>query len=184
MGGAARARPEYRRMMSASDRRRLAPAGVYPRPDCSGRDQDRSRAWFWQGSGTDPAAPHPARHVRHRPGPVSVFLGRLSAGMERNPARRLTLHGPPERAPPASGTPMASASPRCLPHVTTNPERPSSHLNRSVRDPSGSGSARSMAWVWRVWKKRGGWWDGGVSPQSLPLWRPFLGTISLRHPRA
>jgi hypothetical protein len=43
MGGATCARPEFRRMMSASDRRHLAFPGVHPRRDCSGRDQDRPR---------------------------------------------------------------------------------------------------------------------------------------------
>jgi len=52
--GAARARPEYRRMMSASDRQHLASSGVRPRPDCSGRSLDRPRGWVWRGSGTDP----------------------------------------------------------------------------------------------------------------------------------
>jgi len=154
-GGAARARPEYRRMMSASDRRRLAPPGVYPRPDCSGRDQDRPREWFSQGSGTDPDAPHPARHVRHRPGPASAPRTQPFDWARRNPARWLALHGPPERAPPASGTPMASTSSRCLPHVTANPERPSSRLVQHVRDPSGSGSAGIMAWGMTVGTKSG-----------------------------
>ena len=51
-----------------------------------------------------------------------------------------------ERGPPASGTPMASASFRALPHVTANPERPSSRLVENVRDPSGTGSPMMMAW--------------------------------------
>jgi hypothetical protein len=131
------------------------------------------------GSGTDPAAPHPARHVRHRPGPVSAFPGRLSAGTERNPARRLALHGPPERAPPASGTPMASASPRCLPHVTTNPERPSSRLVLHVRDPSGSGSARIMARGRRVGKKWRGIWVGVSWLKHAPS--PVMPDL-IRHP--
>jgi hypothetical protein len=42
---------------------------------------------------------------------------------------------------------MAATSSRVLPHVTAKPERHSSHLNRSVRDPSGSGSAEIMTWA-------------------------------------
>ncbi|AKI03046.1 hypothetical protein IMCC20628_04373 [Hoeflea sp. IMCC20628] len=72
MGGAACARPDYRRMMSASDRRCLAPPGVYPRPDCSGRDQDRPREWVWRGPARTLRRPLPASHVRHRPAPVSA----------------------------------------------------------------------------------------------------------------
>ena len=94
-------------------------------------------------------ASHPAFRLWHgtKPGPVAGFA-------------RSTR-------PPASGTPIASASSRDLPHVTADPERLSSRLVRHVRDPSGSGSASSMAWGWKVWKKPEG----------------FCGGHDFRHPR-
>ena len=142
MGGAPRARPEYRRMMSASDRQRLAPFG---RLSPSGLLRPRS------GQTAGVGLEVPARTLTHR---IRRFMSATG------PDRSCAPHPPCQLAqsetrpggwlctvdrPPASGTPMASASPRTSPHVTANPERPSSHLNRSVRDPSGSGSAMMMA---------------------------------------
>jgi hypothetical protein len=159
-GGAARARPEYRRMISASDRRRLAAhgAGLSTCPS-SGPSARIAPAAIWtnrgcgfRGSGTDPDAPH--WPVMSATGPFRcaappAFRQVWSAF----PARWLALHG--QFWPPASGTPMASASLRDPPHVTTDPERPSSRLVRYVRDPSGSGSTESVARGWKVGKKMG-----------------------------
>jgi hypothetical protein len=64
--------------------------------------------------------------------------------IQKRPGGRLNRHIG-EEAMSADGTTLATASLQVLPHVTANPERPSSHLNRSVRDPSGSGSAMMMA---------------------------------------
>ena len=165
-------------MMSASDRRRLAAhgAGLSTCPS-SGPSARIAPAAIWtdrgcgfRGSGTDPDAQHLARHVRHRPGPDVPFAAAVAAMRKRLPARWLALRG--RSRPPASGAPMASASFRDLPHVTQDPERPSSRLVRHVRDPSGSGSTESVARGRRVGTKSGvgfwvrGWdcwgWGGGV----------------------
>ena len=47
--------------------------------------------------------------------------------------------------PAASGTRRCTASSIVLPHVTASPRRPSSCLDRYVRDPSGDGSGMSVA---------------------------------------
>ena len=64
------------------------------------------------------------------------------------------------------------------------PERPSSHLNRSVRDPTGSGSKWSMAWAWNVGTKPGGFWRKrlvvlGRGRKFVHGYRGFCGVRSL-----
>ncbi|AKI02697.1 hypothetical protein IMCC20628_04018 [Hoeflea sp. IMCC20628] len=178
MGGAARARPEFRRMMSASDRRHLAFPGVAyppgPRPDCSGHDQDRSREMVFV-----------VRHVfrvkrpkiRHRPVPVSHPQSRLPWGkawMLDRPGGWLGPYGEPA----ASGATMVTASLRMLPHVTAKPERYPSHLNRSVRDPSGSGSTVMMSRVRRVWKR----WRISLTELARRFYRLSSCRTPIRHP--
>jgi len=157
MGGATCARPEYRRMMSASDRRHLARLGsglstrVPP-----GLLRPRSGPTARVGFG-EPARTLQAKNLtcppQARTGLPAPRL-RLSAATGQEPVRWLALHAS-QRDPPASGTPMASASSRALPHVPANPERPSSRLDQHVHVPSGSGSPASVARVFGGGEKVG-----------------------------
>ena len=170
MGGAERARPGTRRMLSgirqaaACMTRRLA----YPPAPLQGpppgllrpRSGQTARDAFGAGSGTDPGRPFPARHVRHRSGPVTRPSPAFSGGRGTTPARWLAFHRPP-RGLTRLG-PMPPAEPPWPPPPETSratsarpaPDIPS-RLHRNVRDPSGSGSGASMAWRWRVWKRWG-----------------------------
>jgi hypothetical protein len=161
MGGAERARPGTRRMLSgirqaaACMTRRLA----YPPAPLQGpppgllrpRSGQTARDAFGAGSGTDPGRPLPARHVRHRPGPVTRPSPAFSGWQETTPTRWLAFHRLPRDLPLWAGP----ASNRCR---QRNPDglrlpkprratsaRPApgipSRLARNVRDPSGSGSA-------------------------------------------
>ncbi len=65
---------------------------------------------------------------------------------DARPARWLAWPVDPAREAGLPAEPrLVAASSRVFRHVTAKPERHSSHLNRSVRDPSGSGSRASMA---------------------------------------
>ena len=142
---AARISPDDVRIRQAAPRSpgSLSPPGLLrPRPG-------QAAGLLLAGSGTDadrllrmrpgprgvPArrGTHPARHVRHRPVPVSPHGPRKRACRTDLRPRWLALHARPEERPPASGTPMASASFRYPPHVPARPERPSSRLVRHVR---------------------------------------------------
>ena len=101
--------------------------------------------------------PDEGEKLRHRPG---------SPSHSRPPTWQVEIRGRPggrlnkrirEEAMSADGTTLVTTSPQSSPHVTIRFEGHSSRLNRSVRDPSGSGSTRSMAWVLRVWKRLGGY---------------------------
>ncbi len=183
-GGAVRARPEIRRMLSGirqtaacMTRSRLIHLPLFRalRPDCSGRDPDRPRDML--------LARVPARtliacsgcmyvvvqmktferdmqsrnHVRHRPGPAQTPLTRLSAGVEQKsrPGGWLcTIRVAADRPPAEPRWPPPLRPARA---TFARPARSiPSHLHRNVRDPSGSGSGASMAWGWRVWKRCGG----------------------------
>ena len=96
------------------------------------------------------------------------FLAVTRTSRKRLPARWLALHG--HLRPPASGAPMASASCLDLPHVSADPDRPSSRLVRYVRDPSGSGSGRSMARGWKVGMKTGAGFGQGVGIVGGWVW--------------
>jgi hypothetical protein len=173
MGGAERARPGIRRMLSgirqaaACMTRRLA----YPPAPLQGpspgllrpRSGQTARDAFGAGSGTDPDRPFPARHVRHRPGPVTRpspafrrtrtksrpggwlstgFLGDLPlwAGPASNRCRQRNPDGlrlPKPRAP------RQHARPRTFPPAW---------LETFAIHPA-AGVRRSMAWGWRVWKR-------------------------------
>ena len=174
----------------ASDRRRLASPGIFrPRPDCSGRDPDRPRdmflAWVPARTLTSLFRPcmsvivqtkgferdmHSRDHVRHRPVPVTWPLDRLAADWEQIPARWLALHAPQ--------APVLPAEPRWPPPLRparatfAHPPRSiPSRLARNVRDPSGSGSAASMAWGSRVGKRL----VGGGKHRIFVIFRPERG---------
>ena len=160
----ARASPDDVRIRQAaprSTRSRLIHLPLFRalRPDCSGRDRDRPREWF---SGNRHG---PCRAARGASCPPQARTGhcRLPPPLrrrKRSPARWLALHG--HLRPPASGTPMASASCHDLPHVPADPDRPSSRLVRYVRDPSGGGSGHRMARTRRVGMKWGEGFGQGV----------------------
>jgi hypothetical protein len=133
------------------------------------RSGQTARDAFGAGSGTDPGRPLPARHVRHRPGPVTRPSPAFQAGRKRpRPGGWLStgVLGTCRSglAPPltdaASGTPMASASRSPPRHVSTPGPGHSLRLARNVRDPSGSGSAE------RVWHGGGGC---GKSNKSIDI---------------
>ncbi|AKH99508.1 hypothetical protein IMCC20628_00787 [Hoeflea sp. IMCC20628] len=126
--------------------------------------------WTDRGSGSDKV---PARTLKAiRPSCPPQARTALSA---THPAFRLAHNEPGTVAgfarslrPPASGTPMASASSRSSPHVTARFERPSSRLVQHVRDPSGSGSTRIMTWGRKVGKRLGGNWMNGAARTLSP----------------
>jgi hypothetical protein len=117
LGGADSARPGIRRMVSPPDRRRPrthVEVGLLTRPS-SGPSTRVAPAAAWTGRGRcfGRVFRHghwreKMRHVRHRPAPV-IHPARQAGN--RTPARWLALHDAPERAPPASGTALAIASP-------------------------------------------------------------------------
>ena len=128
-------------MMSASDRQRLALCGRLSPPRIA-----PAAIWTDRGSGFQGPAQTLTRTKRlmSATGPYrSCAPHSLSAGADKKPAWWLALHESQED-PPASGTKMASASSRVLPHVTAQSERHSPRLVETVHDPSGSGSAMMM----------------------------------------
>ena len=171
-GGAARARPEFCRMMSASNRRCLAAHGAgYLTCPSSGPSARVATAAAWtdrgcgfRGSGTDPdrhidasqSAPkprgdemHPADHVRHRPVPVlHPGLPSGSYGAKSRPGGWLCTAPSeeflPENGRPPAETPMATASPHVLPHVTSRQRGLPPAWSDTFAGPSGSGSAMMM----------------------------------------
>jgi len=165
MGGAARARPESRRMMSASDRRCLAAhgAGLSTRPS-SGLSARIAPAAAWtdrgcgfRDSGTDPdrqAMPFSQprnngamKHIRHIMSATGPHRSAASSAFRqlwgKIPARWLALHVSRTR-------PARQRNPdgiRLLPRPAARYGRPRKAflpLGRNVREPSGSGSARMM----------------------------------------
>ena len=166
--------PERAGCCPASDRRRLAGhgAGLSPAPlqgPPPGLPRPRSGQTAGHasgvGSGTDPGRPFPARHVRHRPGPVTRPSPALSGGHGTTPARWLAFHRLPRGlAPPltdaASGTPMASASWSLARHVSTpgpgHSLPPASKRSRSIRQ-------RECRGVWHGGGGCGKRWGGEVS---------------------
>jgi len=94
----------------------------------------------------------------------------VQAEIQNRPGGRLNRHIG-EEAMSADGTTLVTVSLQVSPHVTANPERPSSHLNQNVRDPSGSGSARMMAQSLaggeKIW---GNFFEMARRALPLPLW--------------
>ena len=154
-GGAARARPEIRRMMSASDRQCLAAHGAgyltCPSSGPSARVATAAirtdRGCGFRGSGTDPdCRAMPLNQPRLHGGDECIQQIMSATGPHRSctpsafrqlwskiPARWLALHGAPERAPPASGDPDGHRLPPCPAARYVKTERPSSRLARHVR---------------------------------------------------
>ncbi len=161
-GGAVRARPETRRMLSGirqaapcRPRSRLIHLPLFRalRPDCSGRGPDRPRNLRLAGVPARTLAArrclcvsprnhggdgtYPANHVRHRPVPAPAPRSRLAADAARHSGPVAGFARPVKNRPPASGTLMASASPACPPSVwTATPEHflpPGSKRSRSIR---------------------------------------------------
>lgn len=87
--------------------------------------------------------------------PFERDMHRAAADCEVVPVAGWTV--PSSRsAKSASGATLVPASPRRPPQVTAGLKGPSSRLARSVRDPSGSGSGMSVAWMREVGKRSGG----------------------------
>jgi len=134
-----------------------------PHPGCPGRDPDRSREMLLAAV---PARALPKIPDKPATGPFQRWPG-TPAVTRQAPGRRIT-GGWLEKSSlgvnrVTRGPKNPPAEPRWQPPPLTR--RPTlghrlrgipSHLNRTVRDPSGSGSAASMTWGWRVWKK---WWE-------------------------
>jgi hypothetical protein len=165
--------PEYRRMVSASDRRSLA---AFRRPDTGGlsggsgfirhglglaltiRETPRAKAIKRQTPSPHPQGGPPQARFHPRPGCRPALAGTrgkdFSGGWLGRSARQNVPQGHPfEADPAASGTRRCTASSIVPPHVTADTRRPSSRLDRHVDDPSGDGSATMMARGWRLWMK-------------------------------
>ena len=100
-----------------------------------------------------PGSSHRARHVRHRPGPISRPRPHVADGSGPGPVAGFARRS---RAPPASGTALAIASPLVASYVETRITGafPSAWPETLAR-PSGSGSATMIACGWKVGKKLG-----------------------------
>ncbi len=167
--------PEYRRMVSASDRQLRAPfrqPGHGPRHQGGWRSP--ARAWPSVGNAGAPARlrqPRIRKTARHRP----VSTPTLTAG-RRGPAQGARI-SPVAGQPPAfqeTGKPPAEqrrcfASSRSPPHVTAVPEGFPPAWSETFSGPSGSGSGSSMAWGEGVWTK---WGDFGPDQRGTRPLRP------------
>ena len=181
MGGAVRARPGTRRVLSGIRQavscmtRGLAyppaplqgPSPGLPRPRSGQTTGDAHDA----DSGTDPdlsdasrSAPKTTGAMEHiqqimsATGPVRCFAPRPPCGRQgtrSRPGGWLCTPLPKEDRPPAE--PRWSPPPltRC-PTLGHHLRGIHSRVHRNVRDPSGSGSAASMTWGWKGWKRLGG----------------------------
>jgi len=115
---------------------------------------------FGRGSGTSLA--RNSGQARHRPVSALARHARLNAAGSQ-PAHHRWLAGkiiPRGEQDHPRGSKNPPAEPRWQPppliRCPTLGQRLRgipSHLARTVRDPSGSGSAASMTWGWRVWKR-------------------------------
>jgi hypothetical protein len=175
MGGAERARPGTRRMLSgirqaaACMTRRLA----YPPAPLQGpppgllrpRSGQTARDAFGAGSGTDPGRPLPARHVRHRPGPVTRPSPAFSGWQETTPTRWLAFHRRPRDLPLWAGP----ASNRCRQRNPDGlrlpkPAAPRQHARPRAFPPAWleTFAIHPAAGVERVWHGGGGCGKSGV----------------------
>ena len=145
-GGAPRARPEFRRMMSASDRRnlafcgRLSPPRIAPAAAWTGHGRWFSRSGTCLRSKT----PNPPQ-ARSGPAPMMLLKAestslRSEVRVQPRPGGWLGLLLLAEKQA-ASGATMVTASFRNEPHVTANPERhsppPGPLRSRSIRQREG-----------------------------------------------
>ena len=155
--GATRARPEYRRVMSAPDRQSPICAS------CLNKESSTNHARVV--SGTKHRAPITRHDLRHRP--VSALVTRSARRQARqritggrlNPVCPLREKRPPtQQSGPPTEPRWSPPPPVFCQHVRTNAERPSPRLVRHVSGPSCSRSADMMAWALQVGKNRGWLW--------------------------